>query len=74
MKCDDFRKNYLADPMSNDKKIAQHKRECQHCMGFAHEANHLENKIIQAIQIPIPDQLKEKLLQLTKLKKNLDKY
>ncbi len=60
--CLQFRRQYLADPYSQDPETLRHKRECRACAGLVAEQAQLESSLIEAINVEIPERLPARII------------
>ena len=57
-----FRRSLYADPNNRDNDIVEALSEDPAKQKFAHEVSELEDKIFNALNVPVPDDLANKLL------------
>jgi hypothetical protein len=61
MDCLEFRRRLRDDPTAVDAAFLLHKRECVRCAAFAGELAALEEQLVRALRLPVPDGLAERL-------------
>lgn len=64
MNCDDVRLIYLADPREADAASATHLAQCPACQAFVREIQPLDDLMKQAIEVPVPVDLRSRLQQI----------
>lgn len=62
MNCFEFRKMALASPKEMSAEGAQHKTACPACAAFAVEISRQDDKLLDAMQVPIPEGLVGRVL------------
>lgn len=63
MNCLDLRRAALIDPRRLDTEALEHAKACHACGVFLAEALTLENRLDDALHVPVPDGLKERALR-----------
>lgn len=61
MNCLEFRRRLRDHPSVQDVEVQSHKRECARCAAFAVELAALEERLGQAIRLPVPPGMAERL-------------
>lgn len=62
MNCLDCRRALLAEPHSTDAELHAHLRECESCRRFAAELAAFEPRLREAMRIPTPEGLRERVI------------
>jgi hypothetical protein len=57
MNCLEFRRICLSDPYASAADFAAHRRECHECTRFAESVTAFDKKLLDAMQVPVPDDL-----------------
>ena len=62
MNCIEFRRLLLADPLARTQEQGEHLAECAMCTAFTREARNFEARLHDAIDVPAPQALAERIL------------
>jgi hypothetical protein len=62
MNCLDFRRRVLADPRRPDGEGLAHAAQCPACRAFAERQAELDNRLYDAMRVPVPDGLADRVL------------
>lgn len=57
MNCLEFRRRNLVDPNDRDEAFVAHRRRCADCARFAAEVDTLDDKLLHALKVPVPEEL-----------------
>lgn len=60
--CLEFRRRVGAAPENRDPDVLEHKLECRACAEFAAEQSVLDRRLADALRIPVPDDLKARVI------------
>lgn len=62
MNCLEFRREKLADPRRLSPQATQHVAGCPHCQAFARRVDEGDERLVEALQVPVPEGLAERVL------------
>lgn len=62
MNCLDFRRDALAQPLKPGEEARAHASECASCREFLARQRELDEELSQALQVPVPDGLADRVL------------
>ncbi|MBI2320095.1 MAG: DUF3379 family protein [Betaproteobacteria bacterium] len=62
MNCIEFRRMILAEPRVRSSEQQAHAARCEACAGFMKEIERLESRLEEAILVPVPESLAERVL------------
>ena len=62
MNCLDFRREILAQPLQVGDEARRHSLECAACAGFLERQRELDHQLYEAMRVPVPDGLAERVL------------
>lgn len=68
MNCMEFRRLMLAEPRSRSEEQQAHLAQCEACAGFMKEIESLEARIEEAMLVPVPESLDERVLLRRKIR------
>lgn len=57
MNCLEFRRLDLSDPRNRGEAFLEHRSECADCARFAAEVDALDDKLLDAFKVPVPEEL-----------------
>lgn len=69
MSCLDFRRTLLADPYRLGPEALEHKVRCPACAEFAERQSRFEERLRDAVHVPIPEGLADRILLPAKVQK-----
>ncbi len=61
MNCLEYRRACLTDPASKNEAFIAHRNECGDCARFADEVGVLDGKLLDAMRVPVPDDLQTRI-------------
>lgn len=62
MNCLDFRRDVLAQPLKPGEEARSHALDCASCREFLARQRELDEELVQALQVPVPDGLADRVL------------
>ena len=62
MNCMELRRSLLVNPRLRDRDQQMHARECAACLAFAEELDDFESMIEEAVRVPVPEALAERVI------------
>lgn len=68
MNCIEFRRLILAEPRARSEEQQAHVAQCEACAGFMKEIESLDSRIEEAILVPVPESLDERVLLRRKIR------
>lgn len=69
MNCMEFRRLILAEPRARSEEQQAHVAQCEACAGFMKEIESLDSRIEEAILVPVPESLDERVLLRQKVRR-----
>lgn len=61
MNCLEFRRACLTEPAGRSGALLAHRNECPDCARFAEEVDVLDDKLLEAMRVPVPDDLQTRI-------------
>lgn len=62
MSCLELRKAVLTDPSKLSAELLAHRDQCPSCAAFARGSSLFEQQLLEAVRVPVPPQLKQRVL------------
>lgn len=62
MNCLEFRRFYTAAPSTKSSEIKKHLQSCSACHAFSLQLDELETKLVNTINIDIPEGMEERII------------